>query len=219
MPALLIVLGIAAVVFIAAAGHHTPPEHRAVVVELDRGMPPSVVRQVLSALGHESDPARLEALGAELQMHFPLSARELHTRAHTLRGAPSLPEASGPSLASLPAPATLPKASPSAAPLPVAESLPEASASEEAQAHEPPPGARKPPDLDAAIVLQAAMRALVEETDPVVLDGFAASIRASYPTAAEILSDRALVLRTSAAAEGPPAAAVSPSVSHSQELS
>jgi hypothetical protein len=46
------------------------------------------------------------------------------------------------------------------------------------------------------------MRALVEETDPVVLDGFAASIRAPYPAAAEILSTRAQALRTSASGGG-----------------
>jgi hypothetical protein len=56
------------------------------------------------------------------------------------------------------------------------------------------------------------MRALVEETDPVVLDGFAESIRAPYPTAADILASRAHALRASAAValaptEGPSATA------------
>jgi hypothetical protein len=49
------------------------------------------------------------------------------------------------------------------------------------------------------------MRALVEETDPVVLEGFADSIQGPYPAAAEILATRAQTLRTSPAvgAEGP----------------
>jgi hypothetical protein len=68
-------------------------------------------------------------------------------------------------------------------------------------------GASPSPQLDAAAVLQAAMRALVEETDPVVLDGFAASIRGPYPAAAEILSTRAQALRASAPTGGPNAQA------------
>jgi hypothetical protein len=43
------------------------------------------------------------------------------------------------------------------------------------------------------------MRALVEETDPVVLEGFAESIRALYPTAADILARCAHTLRSPAA--------------------
>jgi len=53
------------------------------------------------------------------------------------------------------------------------------------------------------------MRALVEETDPVVLDGFAESIRMPYPAAAEILAGRAQALRDSSVAvdDAGPAAA------------
>jgi hypothetical protein len=225
MPALFIVLGIAVVVFIAAAGH---PKHTAhhgahppgtVVVELDRGMPPSVVGQVLAALGHESDPARLDALGATLGAHYPLSAGELRARAATLRvrgGEPAaLPEAA-------------PQALPSLAPEEARQTEAPAAGLGESTWPTRTPTAR---DLDVATVLQAAMRALVEETDPVVLDGFAESIRAPYPAAADILADRAHALRASAAvaltpAEGPPAAtaetamsaAPSPSLSPSPQV-
>ena len=188
MPALFIVLGIAVVVFIAAAGHHKHPAHResprrrALVVELDRGMPPSVVDKVLTALGEESDPARLDALGGSLEMHYPLSASELRAKAAMLRTSGSGP---APLLVAAAAPASLPAAH-EPAQAPAAEPAWPARA---ATAHE----------LDVATVLQAAMRALVEETDPVVLDGFAESIRAPYPTAAEILASRAHALRASTA--------------------
>ena len=187
MPALFIVLGIAVVVFIAAAGHHKHPAHRespapaGVVVELDRGMPPSVVDKVLTALCEESDPARLDALGGSLEAHYPLSASELRAKAAVLRTsgtgpAPLLPAAAAPA------------------------SLPAAQEPAQAPAAEPawPARAATARDLDVATVLQA-MRALVEETDPVVLDGFAESIRAPYPTAADILASRAHALRASTA--------------------
>jgi hypothetical protein len=181
MPALFIVLGIAVVVFIAAAGHHKHPAHReapapaGLVVELDRGMPPSVVAQVLTALGGESEPARLDDLGSSIGAYYPLAASELHAKAMTLRG-------SGAAAAPIALPTTTPPA------LPAHAETPEKSA---------PADAAPARQLDAAAVLQAAMRALVEETDPVVLDGFAESIRAPYPAAAEILSARAQTLRAS----------------------
>ena len=194
MPALFIVLGIAVVVFIAAAGHQKHPvPHRShsratAVVELDRGMPPSVVAQVLSALGSESDPARLDALGSSLEAYYPLSAGELRTRAMTLRARDAT--SSTTALPAATAPAALPPAREHA---------------RQPGGDQPwPTGAPTARDLDVATVLQAAMRALVEETDPVVLDGFAESIRAPYPAAAEMLSARALALRASA----PVAAAV-----------
>jgi hypothetical protein len=181
MPALFIVLGIAVVVFIAAAGHHKHPAHReapapaGLVVELDRGMPPSVVAQVLTALGGESEPARLDDLGSSIGAYYPLAASELHAKAMTLRG-------SGAAAAPIALTTTTPPA------LPAHAETPEKSA---------PADAAPARQLDAAAVLQAAMRALVEETDPVVLDGFAESIRAPYPAAAEILSARAQTLRAS----------------------
>jgi hypothetical protein len=188
MPALFIVLGIAAVVFIAAAGHHKRPAYRepptaaGLVVELDRGMPPSVVDQVLTALGGDNDPVRLDALGGSLDAHYPLSAGELRAKAAMLR-------ASGAGPAPLSAAAAAPVA------------LPAAQEPERAPEVEPAWAARAPTarDLDVATVLQAAMRALVEETDPVVLEGFAESIRALYPTAADILARRAHTLRSPAA--------------------
>jgi hypothetical protein len=213
MPALFIVLGIAVVVFIAAAGHQKHPARRelpasGLVVELDRGMPPSVVAQVLTSLGEESDPGRLDDLGSSLAAHYPLAASELHAKAMALRGPavaaapPALPATALPAVDALPAPA------PSAPPV-------QAGSVEGA----PTPA----PQLDAAAVLQAAMRALVEETDPVVLDGFAASIRGPYPAAAGILSTRAQTLRASVVAGGqaPPlgSAAPAPSLAAAQEVS
>ena len=209
MPALFIVLGIAVVVFIATTGHpkhagsHASPAGP--VVELDRGMPPSIVGQVLSALGGESDPARLDALGGSLEAHYPLSASELRAKASMLR-------ASGATGATGPGggvgPAALPAAGAPAA-------LPAAQEPARAPANEPqasPTAARAPTarDLDVATVLQAAMRALVEETDPVVLEGFAESIRAPYPAAAEMLASRAQALRASAALAVTPTAGLPP---------
>jgi hypothetical protein len=204
MPALLLVLGLAVVVFMAAAGHQDPkhpalplnaqptPPPGSVVVELDRGMPPSVVDQVLAALGRETDPERLEDLATSLGAHYPLSASELHAKAMTLRArsgaaspSPSTPAAVAPATAEAPAPAQATQETEAPEPKP--------DAPPEEPANEPP----VPGELDAATVLQAAMRALVDETDPVVLEGFADSIRDPYPAAAEILADRATELRAS----------------------
>jgi hypothetical protein len=176
MPVFFLVLGIAAVVLIATAGHrkhvqHPQPTHHppgARLVELDSDLPQSLVDQVLVALGHDEDPARLDALAQLLSGHYPLSTGELQRKAWALRAgavqaapAPALSAASSP--LDLPAPATAPPHDGSAS-------------------------------LDAATVLQAAMRALAQETDPVVLIGFAESIRPRYPAAAEILAARALAL-------------------------
>jgi len=60
---------------------------------------------------------------------------------------------------------------------------------------------------EPALVLQAAMTAFAHETDPVSLEGFAASIRAKYPTATVLLLGRAQALR---AAEASPEAAPTP---------
>jgi hypothetical protein len=191
MPVLFIVLGIAVVVIIAATGHQKHHEHPAqlhaadpaTVVELDRGMPPSVVNEVLTALGGETDPARLDALGNSLGQHYPLSASELQAKAMMLRARDGASTAAAP-----------PAASSSALPAPAPEQPPGQPQGSEPSA---PAGGPAPRELDAAAVLQAAMRALVDETDPVILDGFAESIRAPYPAAAEILSTRAQVLRAS----------------------
>ena len=192
MPALFIVLGLAVVVFIAAASHQKHPARRelpaaGLVVELDRGMPPSVVAQVLTALGEEGDPGRLDDLGTSLGAHYPLAASELHAKAMALRG---------------PTRAAAPVALPAGAPPAVDTLLDAAASARPVQAVSADTGASPASQLDAAAVLQAAMRALVEETDPVVLDGFAASIRRPYPAAAEILSTRAQALRASAPASG-----------------
>jgi hypothetical protein len=183
MPALFLVLGLAAVVAIAAASGHSkkaaPAAQRASppigTVELDHGMPDAVVRQVLSALAHNTSGASLEELAHQLESKYPLSARELRAKAATLHAPPAVQ-----------APAT---ASHTSAPDPTAAShavTPNLAHAPEADAHE----------LQAASVLQAAMRALVEEPDPVVLDGFAESIRTLYPTAATLLLARAHALRT-----------------------
>jgi hypothetical protein len=60
---------------------------------------------------------------------------------------------------------------------------------------------------DAALILQAAMRAYAQETDPVSLEGFAESIRAKYPTATVLLLGRAREIR---AAQAIPNATVVP---------
>lgn len=173
MPVFFIVLGIAAVVLLATAGHHSraqqhphrehPPGAR--LVELDSDLPRTLVDEVLVALGHDEDPGRLEALAHSLSGRYPLSAGELQRKASALR-------AGG------------------------------------AQTAHAPAGDGGAP-LDAATVLQAAMRALVEETDPVVLTGFAESIRAHYPAAAEILMARAhaLLLPTATPSDAHAAAA------------
>lgn len=184
MPALLLLLGLAAVVAIAAATGHpkkalpaaqgSPPQ--AGTVELDRGMPQSVVQQVLFALTHDASSTHLEELAHGLEAKYPLSAGELRAKAALLHAAGTVQTL--PAVAHAPAP--LLSAAPHAlAPTP---------------AHSPADGH----ELQAATVLQAAMRALVEESDPVVLEGFADSIRTLYPTAATLLLDRAHSLRAPA---------------------
>ncbi len=44
---------------------------------------------------------------------------------------------------------------------------------------------------ETAVVLQAAMRAFAQETDPVELQGFATSLRERYPTASLLLAAKA----------------------------
>jgi hypothetical protein len=192
MPALFIVLGFAVVVFIAAAGHkkHPAPYRESavngVVVEIDRGMPPSVVARVLKALGEESDPAKLDELGTSLGAHYPLAASELHAKAMMLRARAAH---SAPVATAAAHPPALPPAHPAPAEPPPSPPPPQQPAADAAPVRQ----------FDAAAVLQAAMRALVEETDPVVLDGFAESIRAPYPAAAEILAARARTLHAGVA--------------------
>ena len=209
MPALFLVLGLAAVVAIAAASGHSkkaaapPPRASPPVgtVVLDRGMPEAVVQQVLSALAHETSSVPLERLAHQLESKYPLSARELRAKAATLH-APE-PAQAAPAETRTPAPERA--AAPHAA-------TPELAHPPAADTHE----------LQAANVLQAAMRALVEEPDPVVLDGFAESIRTLYPTAATLLLARAHALRTSAAAAhaqtptatAPPGAATTAAATH-----
>jgi len=209
MPALILVLGLAVAIAIAAGRSRKPapqlppaaaaPAH---TVELDHGMPEELVRRVLDALVSESDPRHLETLADALQRRYPLSTLALRARADVLRAEsaaaqppPAHPEAhvenhagGGHGQAGLPghpAPATHP-----ASPQPVTVA--------------PQPS---PKDMHASSVLQAAMRALVEETDPVVLDGFAESIREPYPIAASLLAQRAEAIRAAAhAAPMPPQA-------------
>jgi len=192
MPALMLLIGLAAVVAIAAvSGHHkkaapaapgTPAA--AVTVELDRAMPQAVVEQVLSALAHDTSSAHLEELAQRLEPKYPLSAGQLRGKAARLKAAGAPP----PLLAASPQ-AEQPGAVPAA-------TQPSVDAS----------------DLQAATVLQAAMRAMVEESDPVVLEGFAESIRTLYPTAATLLLARAHAVRMAAAppAAAPPAGTAAP---------
>ncbi len=67
-----------------------------------------------------------------------------------------------------------------------------------------PTGTSSPDLSEAALVLQAAMKAYAEETDPVALEGFADSIRAKFPTGAILLLGRARELH---AEHGPAAGA------------
>ena len=69
---------------------------------------------------------------------------------------------------------------------------------------------------EAAMILQAAMRALTNETDPVELEGFAESIRTKYPTAAVLLTGRARELRASTGAAAPGAAGEPSASNHLQ---
>jgi nucleoid-associated protein YgaU len=62
------------------------------------------------------------------------------------------------------------------------------------------------PALDtgqAAVILQAAMKAYAQEQDPVELEGFAESIREKYPTATILLVGRARELRAAAQQTSP----------------
>jgi hypothetical protein len=205
MPLLLIfgpIFGLAAIAVLVAHGHKTPPVKAAALpatqqFELDHGMPEAVVHQVLTALVHIQDSVQLQALAHELGMKYPIAASELSAKA----------EAFGGSRVAAAAPSPSPSPSTPHAPSPAAETA--------AAAH----GAAAGPDLgDAALILQAAMKAYAEETDPVPLEGFAESIRAKYPTAAILLVGRAHEFRAaaqiasdaanaahSAGAAGPPA--------------
>ena len=197
MPILLIlgpIFGIAAIAMLVAHGHKgsgalqgkAPAQAQATQqFELDHGMPEAVVHQVLTALVHDQEPSQLEALARELSAKYPLAASELHAKATTLRGG-----ASAIARASLPLP-----------PFP-------AGAQQQGGA---PTGAASSADMgEAALILQAAMKAYAQETDPVELEGFAESIRTKYPTATVLLVGRARELRaaqTAADAAGgtPPA--------------
>jgi nucleoid-associated protein YgaU len=142
--------------------------------ELDHGMPDVIAHRVLEALVHDQEPAHLQALAHELGTKYPLAASELYAKAAALGGSKGAGAESPP-----------PSPSPSTShppPLPAGETT--------EAAH--PSAAAGTPDLgDAALILQAAMKAYAEETDPVSLEGFAESIRAKYPTAAILLVGRA----------------------------
>jgi hypothetical protein len=208
MPLFFIVLGIAAVVLIATAGHrkyaHDQPTHHppgARLVALDSDLPKSLVDQVLAALGYDEDPAHLDSLAHWLGVRYPLSARELQRKASALRAVAIV---AAPSTAAMPA-------------LSAATTLGNEHAALSA-VEQAAPAAAIPHDgsapLDAATVLQAAMRALAQETDPVLLAGFAESIRANYPAAADLLAARALALSTTTTHDAPaaPAAAAAPPI-------
>ena len=251
MPALLVLIGLAAAVVFAASGHSKkPPPHGSTddaplpegAVELDRAMPSAVVDQVLAALAHDKSAAHLETLAHNLSAHYPLSATALRERAATLHGpSPTEPRQESHVPAPLPSPSPPVHAEPPVAHAPVASApmvapeppLPapaptltqtEATLAETAPPSPAPVAHAQPPtailELQAATVLQAAMRALVEEADPVVLEGFAESIRTPYPTAATLLLARAHAMRgavphpahdqpgtSGGAAAAPPAAA------------
>jgi hypothetical protein len=167
------------------------------------------VHQVLNALANEVVPSRLEALAAGLPGRFPLTIHALRAKADVLR---SQGEGGGGARAPHPLPAAqVPGAPPEGAP----EGLPTPPL---APAHPQmpllPPHPSPDRELHAAAILQAAMRALVEEPDPVVLDGFATSIQEPYPMAASLLEQRAHALRAAAHAPLPVApAAATPSPS------
>ena len=162
--------------------------------ELDRGMPDATAHQVLEALVHDQEPAQLQALAHELGAKYPIAASELYAKAAALGGSKVA----------------------AAAPSPSTSHSPAGAAAETTEAAHP--AVAGTPDLgDAALILQAAMKAYAEETDPVSLEGFAESIRAKYPTAAILLVGRAHEFRAAAqiptdAANAPhaPVAAVSP---------
>ena len=191
MPALLIppIFGIAAIALIVAHAAHRAPARAERApqdhpgsrqVELDRGMPEALVHQVLTALVEETVPAHLDALATELAGKYPIAAGELRARGAELRAASAPPAP----LAEKPAPAA-PTAPRAAAPR--------------------APGVSSPDLSEAALVLQAAMKAYAEETDPVALEGFANSIREKFPTGAILLFGRARELQAArgASAGGP----------------
>jgi hypothetical protein len=150
-------------------------------IELDRGMPAALVHPVLEALVQGGDPAALDALARQLGASYPLAAGELLARGAALRALPFPPDPSREASGS--------------------------SASGGVQSAAAAPASS--PDMgEAALILQAAMRALAQETDPVELEGFAESIRAKYPTAAVLLLGRA---RDLSAASAPPTAPPVPS--------
>lgn len=211
MPVLLFAFGLALVIAIAA-GHHRKPAPKSTqttakakdpgappesTVELDHGLPEGLLHQVLEALASETSPAHLEHLATELHTRYPLTALALQARADVLR-------ARGVTESAVALPAEAPRR----------DALPEHPAPGPAHpVPQAPPQAPHPSrELHAASILQAAMRALVEETDPVVLDGFAESIHEPYPLAAALLAQRAHALRTAAraapAAAGPTIVAV-----------
>jgi hypothetical protein len=188
MPVLFIlgpIFGIAALAIIVAHAHKGSPKPHAQTTsppdgqhfELDQGMPEDLVRRVLTALVHEEEAAQLDALARDLGAKYPIAASELHAKATALRVAAT-----------------------EASPPPAAVATPHAAASSAASVATPDTG-------DAALILQAAMRAYAQETDPVSLEGFAESIRAKYPTATVLLLGRAREIR---AAQTAPSATAAP---------
>ena len=188
MPVLFIlgpIFGIAALAIIVAHAHKGSTKPHAQTTsppdgqhfELDHGMPDDLVHRVLTALVHEEEATQLDALAGELGAKYPIAASELHAKATALRVAAT-----------------------ESSPPPAAVAAPHAGASSAAPAATPDTG-------DAALILQAAMRAYAQETDPVSLEGFAESIRAKYPTATVLLLGRAREIR---AAQAIPNATVAP---------
>jgi hypothetical protein len=196
MPVLFIlgpIFGIAAIAIIVAHAHkgsssarpQSSPTPNGQHFELDQGMPENLVHQVLTALVHEEEAAQLDALAQQIGAKYPIAASELHAKATALRVAAN--EGGSP---------------------------PPAAVAARAHANTSSAATTSSPDTgDAALILQAAMRAYAQETDPVSLEGFAESIRAKYPTATVLLLGRAREIRaqtgTAATAPSPDPAAVS----------
>ena len=127
------------------------------------------MHRVLASLVEEPDPTSLDALAQELGAKYPMAASQVRERAAALRSSPRRTV-----VAEAPVAAT--------------------GAPRRAEATRAP--AASAPDMsDAALVLQAAMKAYAEETDPTTLEGFADSIRAKFPTGAILLFGRARELR------------------------
>jgi nucleoid-associated protein YgaU len=187
MPILLIlgpIVGIAAIAVLVAHASHKAASASARVpmtthqFELDRGMPEAEVHRVLTALVEDSEPAALDALARELGAKYPMAAAEVRAKASALRQSPSGAASGG---------TPVPTATAEARRTPAAR-----------------PPLTSPPDMsEAALVLQAAMKAYAEETDPVTLEGFADSIRAKFPTGAILLFGRARELQAAQAAGAP----------------